>query len=184
MDENKAKLKLEEVLTAARADMGTIRTGRATSALVEDIMVPAYGGAQNLRVQELASVTIPDPQTIVISPWDKSIIGDVKKGILLANVGLNPQVDSEVVRISLPPMTTEDRQRFVKLLNAKIENARVACRQVRADAMHDIKEAFEAKELSEDEKRNQEKRLQEMIDDLIRKIEEMGKEKEVELLHL
>jgi len=174
----------EKVLESVLSDIGGIRTGRATPSLVENIIVPAYGGTQRLRVMEVASISSPDPSQIVISPWDKSIIGDIKKGILEANIGMNPSVDGEILRISMQPLTTEDREKYVKLLSQKLEVGRVAIRQVRADEMHEIKKKFEAKEITEDDKRDQETKLQQLTDSFIAKIEEIGEKKKVELLQI
>jgi ribosome recycling factor len=184
MDEGQISSKFQRIVDLVASDIGTIRTGRASSALVENIMVPAYGGTQNLKVVELASITASDPTQIVISPWDKSIIGDIRKGIEAANVGMNPSIDGEVIRIAMPPLTTEDREKYVKLLSQKIEAGRVMVRQVRGDEMHDIKKRFEAKEVTEDEKFAQEKRIQELTDQYIAKIEEMGEKKKQELLQI
>src|SRR3989344_3427411 len=116
MDEASIRSKMESAVNAITSDIGTIRTGRATPALVENIIVPAYGGTQRLKIVELAGISAPDPTQIVISPWDRSIIGDIRKGILEANVGMNPSIDGEVIRITMPPLTTEDREKYVKLL--------------------------------------------------------------------
>ena len=135
----------DDVLNSVASDISGVRTGRATPSLVENIMVPAYGGTQRLRVMEVGSITSPDPTQIVISPWDKSIIGDIKKGILEANIGLNPNIDGEIIRIVISPMTTEDREKYVKILSGKLsKNGKVMIRQVRADEMHEIKKKFEA----------------------------------------
>lgn len=184
MDESIVSSKMQSSVTSVAGDIGGIRTGRATPALVENIIVPAYGGTQRLRVMEVGSITSPDPTQIVISPWDKSIIGDIKKGILEANIGMNPNIDGEVIRIVVPPLTTEDREKYVKLLSQKLENGKVEIRQIRADEMHAIKKKFEAKEVSEDEKFGQEKKLQELTDQFIVKIEEMGEKKKIELLQI
>lgn len=175
---------MQSSLDALASDISGIRTGRATPALVEGIVVPAYGGTQRLRVMEVASITCPDPTMIVISPWDKSIIGDIRKGILEANNGMNPSIDGEVLRIVMQPLTTEDREKYVKLLSGKLETGKVAVRQVRADEMHEIKKKFEAKEMTEDEKFANEKKLQEITDQFIGKIEEMGDKKKQELLQI
>ncbi len=182
MDEVKTREKMTAVLELVRGDVGSVRTGRANVSMVENIMVEAYGGTQKLRVMELASITTPDPMTILIEPWDKSIIGEIKKGIEIANLGFSPSLGESAIRISLPPMTLEDREKYVKLLKTKIENGRVMVRQIRGDVMHDIKSAFEKKEISEDEKFGQEKKLQELTDEFVGKIEEVGKIKEKELL--
>lgn len=184
MDESSIKVRMVQVLDSVASDIATVRTGRATSGMVESIICPAYGGTQRLKIQELASINVSDPQSIVIDPWDKSIIGDIRKGILEANVGLNPSIDGELIRISIPPMTTEDRIKFVKLLGSKLENGKIMIRQVRGDGMHEIKSAFEKKEISEDEKFTKEKGLQDLTDEFVGKIEEMGKRKEEELLQI
>lgn len=157
MDETQVSSSFQKIIEIVASDIGGIRTGRATPSLVENIVVPAYGGTQRLKVVELASISCPDPTMIVISPWDKSIIGDIRKGIELANVGMNPSIDGEIIRITMPPLTTEDREKYVKLLSEKLEAGRVMIRQVRADEMHAIKKKFEAKEITEDEKFGQEK---------------------------
>jgi ribosome recycling factor len=184
MDENQVRSKMQQVLELINTDIASIRTGRATPSLVEDIVVPAYGGTQRLKIVELASISAPDTQTLVIDPWDKSIIGDIRKGIMEANVGLNPAIDNQIVRISLPPLTTEDRQKYVKMLGVKLENGKVMIRQIRGDVMKDIKDAFEKKELTEDEKFQEEKKLQELTDKFVGHIEEMGEKKEKELLQI
>jgi ribosome recycling factor len=184
MDETSIRSKMKSVVEMVATDIGSIRTGRASSGLIEDLEVPVYGGQQKLKVQELATITVQDAQTIVIDPWDKSIIGEIRQGILAANIGLNPAIDGEIIRISMPPLTTEDREKYVKLLNQKLENGRIMIRQIRGDAMKDVKDSFEKKELSEDEKFNQEKRLQEITDEFIGMIEEVGKKKEQEILEV
>lgn len=184
MDETSIRSKMQTTLDMVTADIGGIRTGRATPALVENISCPAYGGTQRLKVMELATITIPDPSQLVINPWDKSIIGDIKKGIIEAGVGLNPSIDGEIIRISVPQMTTEDREKYVKLLSGKLESGKVAIRQVRGDEMHDIKNKFEAKEITEDDKFAFEKKIQEITDEFISKIDEMGEKKKTELLQI
>ncbi len=184
MDEASILLRMQQVLDLLASDVGGIRTGRVTSSLVEKLEVLVYGGQQKLKVQELATISSPDPQTLVITPWDKSIIGDISKGILAANLGMNPSIDGEIIRISFPPLTTEDREKYVKLLSTKLEAGRVMIRQVRSDAMHEIKKKFDVKEITEDDKFSQEKRLQGLTDDFIGKIEEVGEKKKQELLQI
>lgn len=184
MDETSIKNRMRQVLDLVQQDVGTIRTGRATPSLVEDIIVDAYGGASKLRVLELASITAPDPQNLVITPWDKQVVGEIRKSIEAASVGLNPIVAGDLIRINFPPMTTEDREKYVRLLHQKLESGRVMMRQVRQDANHEIKKAFEGKTVSEDEKNRREKLVQEMTDDFISQIEQVGKAKENELLSM
>jgi ribosome recycling factor len=181
MDEISLKQRMQAVLELVINDIASIRTGRAVPSLVEDIQVSVYGGQQRLTIKELATISAPDTQTLTISPWDKSIIGDIRKGMMEANVGMNPSIDGEILRISLPPMTGEERERYIKLLGTKLENGKIMIRQVRGDGMHEIKSGFEKKEITEDEKFQQEKKLQEITDEHINKIEEIGKRKEEEL---
>lgn len=184
MDESSVRSKMQKVLDLVVADVGSIRTGRATPAIIETLEIPVYGGAQKLSLREIASISATDPQMLVIDPWDKSIIGEIRNGILAANIGMNPSIDGEIIRIAIPPMTTEDREKYVKLLSTKLENGRVMVRQIRGDIMHDIKDKFEKKETTEDEKFSQEKTLQQITDEFIGKIDEAGEAKKKELLQL
>jgi len=184
MNETDTRSRMQEVLELIASDIGSIRTGRATPALVEKIEVRVYGGQQKLKIQELATIHSTDPQTLTIDPFDKSIIGEIRQGILVANVGMNPSIDGEIIRISFPPLTTEDREKYVKLLSTKLEAGRVMVRQIRGEAMHGIKKQFEEKAITEDEKFGQEKRLQEITDDFIQKIDEAGERKKEELLQI
>lgn len=184
MDESDIRKRMGAVEELVTSDVAGIRTGRATSALVEDLQVVVYGGGQKLRINEVGTITTPDAQTIIIDPWDKSIIGEIRKGIEAANIGLTPSIDGEIIRMVLPPMTTEDREKYVKLLGTKIENGRIMIRQIRGDAMKEIKDAYEEKEISEDEKFNLEKKLQVLTDEFVKRVEDIGKRKEEELLQV
>ena len=181
MDESKVNARMQQVLDLVAGDVSSIRTGRATPAIVESIEISVYGGAQKLKVQELGTITARDTQTIIIDPWDKSIIGEIRKGIEQANVGLFPVVDENIIRINLPPLTTEDREKYIKILGTKLERGKVMIRQIRGDSMKDTREAFEQKQISEDERFGLEKRLQELTDSFIAKIEDIGKRKQEEL---
>jgi ribosome recycling factor len=181
MDETQIREQMQKVVDNVRQDISGIRTGRITPSLVEDIMVEAYGGSSRLRIMELASITVQDPQTLLITPWDKQVVGEIRKGIEIANIGLNPAITGDALRIVLPPLTAEDREKYVKLLHQKLENGRVAIRQSRQDGMKDIKKGFEDKTITEDERSAQEKKLQELTDQFISQIDEVGKNKETEL---
>ncbi|OGM79488.1 ribosome recycling factor [Candidatus Woesebacteria bacterium RIFOXYB1_FULL_38_16] len=182
MDTTETRSEMSGVVEIVKGDISTIRTGRATPNLVEDIIVSVYGGTQKFRLLELASITAPDSQTLVIDPWDKSIAGEIRKGIQAANIGLTPSLDGEIIRISLPPLTTEDRQKYVKLLSSKLEQGKVMIRRVRGDIMHAIKTKFENKEITEDEKFKHEKDLQGLTDEFIAQIDSIGEIKRKELL--
>lgn len=184
MDEASLKKRMQQVVDLVVGDISIIRTGRATPALIENLELSLYGGTQKMKLLEVASITSSDPQTLVIDPWDKSIIGEIKQGILSANIGMTPSIDGEVIRISLPPMTSEDREKYVKLLATKLENGKVMIRQIRANVMKDIRDTFEKKEISEDDKFASEKKLQEITDEFIAKIERIGEDKKAELLQI
>lgn len=174
--------RMEKAVAALVGDLAAFRTGKASPSLIENIVVSAYGGSQRLKVVELGTISVTDPHAITISPWDPSVIGEIRKAIFEANIGLNPVIDGEIVRIAIPELTTEQREQFVKLLHAKLESGRVAVRQVRHDRMTDIKKAFENKELSEEERDRAEIGLQKLTDEMVAKIDEVGEKKETELM--
>ena len=184
MDGSLVTAKMQEVIDLVTSDVGSIRTGRATPSLVSEIEVSVYGGAQKLKVAELATITTTDAQTIIVDPWDKSIIGEIKQGILSANASVNPTIDEEIIRIKLPPLTTEDREKYVKVLSTKIESGKIMIRQVRGDSMREIKKAYEVKEITEDQKFADEKRFQDLTDDFNDKIDKIGENKKRELLQI
>lgn len=182
MDEGNIHRRMEEVVGLVRGDISSIRTGRATPALVQEIVVTTYGGIQKLKVVELATIAIPDPRTILISPWDKSTIADIERAIVSANIGLTPVSDPQNIRINLPSLTTEDRENYKKLLHQKLENGRIMIRRIRQDAMEEVKTSFERKEFGEDELFQREERIQRLTDEYVGGIDEIGKQKEAELL--
>jgi ribosome recycling factor len=184
MDETSLRSQMQKVLELVLSDIGTLRTGRASSLIVSEMTVAVYGGTQKLKIQEVANISLPDSQTIVIEPWDKSIIGEIRQGILANNVGLNPVINGQVIRISIPPLTLEDREKYVKLLGAKLESGRVMIRQARGEAMRDIRKAYEDKKMGEDEKFRQEKLLQEITDEFIEKIDSAGEKKKQEIVNI
>ena len=175
------KKKIDKVLDVLKADLGTLRTGRATPSLVENIIITAYEGTTKLKVMELATIGATDNRTLVITPFDHATIHDMQKGIEAANVGLSPLVDSHVLRISIPPLTQERREELIKAMRQKLENGKIMVRQVRHDAMERIKKEFEGRE---DDIKRLEKEVQRLIDETIETIEEYGKQKEQELLQI
>lgn len=184
MDINELKQKMLKAIDVLKGDLGTIRTGRATPALVENIVINAYGGTQKLRVMELTTIGATDHQTLVLTPFDQSIIGEIVKGIMEANVGLNPMIDGNVIRISIPSLSEERRAEFVRLMHQKLEGGKVMIRQIRHEAMAEIRRKFLAKEMAEDEKAHLEKQIQELTDEMMAEIEVLGEHKEAELLKI
>jgi ribosome recycling factor len=175
---------MQRVLDVLKTDLATVRTGRATPSLVENIVIAAYEGTQRLKVVELAQIHTTDPQTIVITPYDASIIGEVHKGIMEGNVGLTPIIDGTIIRISIPPLSEERRQQLVGLVNQKLEGGKIQVRQMRHEAMNAAKKQFNDKDISEDDLLRLEKEIQKITDDTILEIETMGKKKEEELMQI
>lgn len=181
---NTAREKMKKALDVSRADIASIRSGRAAPALVENIVVLAYGGSQKLRIQEMATITTMDAKTLVISPYDISTIAEIEKGIQVGSTGLTPVVDKDLIRITIPPLSEERRMEYIKLAKAKLEAGKVMVRQVRAEAMKDLKKLEEAKTISEDQQKHGERLVQELTDEMIAEIGEMGVRKEQELLQV
>ena len=175
---------MKKAIEVTSGDLATIRSGRATSALVENIMISAYGGSQKLRVMELSTITTIDAKTIMIAPYDPSTIADIEKGIGTANTGLVPVVDGEIIRITIPPLSQERRMEYLKLARAKLESGKVMIRQIRHEAMKDLKKAADDKSVSEDQQKYGDKLVQEMTDEMIAELEGMGTRKEAELMQV
>ena len=178
---NDLQQKIDRVMNLLRNDLGTIRAGRATPALVENVVINAYGGSARLKAMELATIGALDTQTLQITPFDPSTIHEIEKGIQEANIGLSPVVDGQVLRIKIPSLTQERREELIKAMKHKLENGKVMIRQVRHEAMEDIKKEFEG---NKDELERQEKEAQRQIDKAIEAIESMGQQKEEELLQI
>lgn len=175
------KQKLQKVLDVLKDDLATIRTGRATPSLVENIVVSVYGGSTKLKVMELATIIASDLQTLIITPFDQSTIQELQKGIDNANVGLNPILDGTVLRIVLPPLSQDRRMELIKAMKHKLENGRVMVRQVRHEMIEDMKKDYVGRE---DDIKRLEKEVQKLVDDTIVTIEDWGKQKETELMQL
>lgn len=181
---NQVDAKMRRALAVLHEDFATVRTGKASPALVENIVIPAYGGTQPLKVLELATIHAQDNNTLVIAPFDRSIVAEIEKGISSANVGLNPIVDGEILRINLPPLTEERRTEMVKLIKQKSEAAKVSLRQVRHEGMEDVKRIAKEAGHSEDEVAHFEKEIQKLTDEYSKKIDDDLFEKEKELMTL
>jgi len=174
------KQHMQKVLDIIHTDLSTIRAGKATPSLVDQVMINAYGGAARMKVLELATVTTQDSQTLLISPFDKSTLQEISKGILEANIGFTPSNDGINIRISIPPLSQERREQLIHLMKQKLENGKILIRQSRQEAMQELKKA----DLPEDENGRLEKEVQKVTDGVIEQVEAMGKQKEAELLQL
>src|SRR6185295_11138921 len=161
------KEQMRKAFDILSSDISTIRTGRAAPSIVESIVVSVYGGSSKLRIMELATISAVDPQTLVITPFDASIIDEISKGILEANVGLNPSTDGQLIRISIPPLSQERRQELIHAMKQKLENGRIMVRQIRHEGMADVKRNLDSKNIGEDEQTRIEKEIQKSTDEFI-----------------
>jgi ribosome recycling factor len=174
------KAHMQRAIDVMVDDFATVRTGKANPALVENIVIQAYGGSTPLKVLELATIHAQDPQTIVITPFDQSVISEIETGIKNSNLGFSPVVDGQIIRISIPPLTEERRLEFVKAIHQKAENGKIMIRQVRHESMEAIEKKKE--EVSEDEIEREKKDVQRLTDEFIKKIDDLKSEKEKELM--
>ncbi|MBI4084506.1 MAG: ribosome recycling factor [Candidatus Levybacteria bacterium] len=181
---NELHQKIQKVLDVLKTDISTIRTGKASPALVENVVLRAYGGSVQLKVMELATIGASDPHTLVITPFDHTVIQEIEKGIREANIGLSPVVDGQIIRISIPPLSEERRQELIKSMRHKLENGRIMVRQVRHEEMSVIKKAHDDKTISDDDMHRMEKEVQKIVDETMQTIDGMGEQKEKELLQI
>lgn len=177
---NETKTKMKQTLTVFEQDLLGIRGGRASTALVDRLAVDYYGQPTELR--QLATISTPEPMQIMIRPFDKSSVKSIERAIQTANIGINPQVDGDIIRLNMPPLTRERRQELVKFLSHRVEEARVAIRNIRRGANDDLKDFEKEGLISEDDQERGEKEVQKLTDEYIGKIEDASKHKEKEIL--
>ena len=176
------KPKMQEVISGLEDDLKTIRTGKANPALVEQIFVSYYGSKMPLK--QLANVSVPDPNLIVIQPWDVNSLGDIEMAIRNSELNLTPTNDGRVIRLSLPPLTAERRQEVIKLVHQKAEGTRVMLRNLREDSWREIQQMEKIGKLTEDDRYRGEKELNDLIKEYNQKIQEVinNKEKEIKTI--
>lgn len=177
---NDLKTKFETVMAELRNETASLRTGRATPALVEDIEVEAYGVRQPLKA--LAAIATPTPREIVIQPWDKSVLPAIEKAIQSSPLGMNPIADRDTIRLALPTLTEERKRDLVKLLGEKLESTRIQVRRARDEATKGIGADEKAKKISEDEGFRQKQEVEKAVGDVNKRIEELGAKKEHEIM--
>lgn len=174
------KVRMGKILSLFVNDIASIRTGRATPGLIENVVVTVYGG-QKMKLIELGSIGVPDVRSLTFQPWDQALIREIANGIMVANTGMNPVVDGQLIRMNLPMLTVEQREDYIKLLGRKLEAARVMLREARGDYRSDIQKAKQEKTISEDEFKKDEIELQKITDEFVKKLEEVADKKEVEI---
>ncbi|MEL7666523.1 MAG: ribosome recycling factor [Candidatus Shapirobacteria bacterium] len=172
--------RMDKILEIFSEDITSIRTGRATPGLIENVVVEVYNG-QKMKLVELGSISVPDVRSLVFEPWDKTVLREISNGIQAANIGMMPIVDGELIRFNLPMLTVEQREDYIKLLGRKLEGAKNMLRDARGDFRKKIMDAKNDKEISEDEFKRDEAELQKMTDDYMDKIEAIAKKKEGEI---
>ena len=177
-----AEPKMQRALEAMERDFAGIRTGRASTALVERISVDYYGTPTPLN--QLAGISVPDPHLIVIQPWDRSVLSTIEKAITKSDIGLVPNVDGTVVRLNVPPLTEERRREMVKQVRKRAEEARVEVRHHRREAADLLKKALRVGEISEDEERRELEGLQKVHDRFIELVDARGERKEAEVMEV
>ena len=175
-----ADAKMRKAVEVLKHELATIRTGRAHPGLVEHIMVDYHGTPVPLN--QIASIGIPEARLLVIQPWDKQVLSNVEKAILKSDLGLTPNNDGNIIRLAIPQLTEERRSQLVKVVRKRVEDGRVAVRNVRRDAVEGLRKLKENKEMSEDEQKRAMIRLQQLTDKFIEEIDRIAKSKETELL--
>ncbi len=175
-----AEEKMSKAVEALRRDLVTIRTGRASPALVEGLQVECYGASAPLS--QLAAISVPEPRLIAIRPWDPSIIENIERAILKSDLGLTPVNDGKIIRLSIPRLTEERRRELTKLVSQRVEEGKVAVRIHRRDALKELRELQKEGEISEDEFYRAKDDLQEITDKFTAKMDELGQKKEKEIM--
>lgn len=172
--------RMKMAVEALQRDLATVRTGRASPALVEGLKVEYYGTPTPLN--QIATIHATDPRTLTIQPWDRKTLGDIEKAILKSDLGLNPNNDGQVIRLAIPPLTEERRKEMVKTVHKKVDEGKVAVRNCRRDGHDRLRDQEKRKEISEDELKRGTDRLQKLTDRYTEEMDKMGRAKETEIM--
>ena len=181
-DVKELEKRMHGALAALKHEFGGLRTGRANINLLDPIMVEAYG--QRLPINQVATVTVPEPRTLAIQVWDKATVAHVERAVRDSNLGINPVVDGQIVRLRMPELTGERRKELVKIAHKYAETARVAVRNVRRDGMDLLKKLEKDGKIGEDEHRKQSTKVQELTDKSVKEVDAALTAKEAEILHV
>jgi ribosome recycling factor len=181
-DAKDIRRRMHGAVDALKHDFGGLRTGRASTSLLDPIQVEAYGA--NMPLNQVASVTVPEPRMLQINVWDRGLVIATEKAIRASNLGLNPQTEGQVIRLRMPELTQDRRKELVKDAHQYAEKARVAVRNVRRDGMEQLKALEKAHEMSEDEHKKKADEVQKMTDDIIKEIDATLKTKEAEIMQV
>ena len=174
--------KMDSSINALKRELSTIRTGRATPALIENVAVDYYGVSTPLN--QIASISAPDARAIMVQPWDKQALQEIEKSLIKSDMGFNPSNDGNTITIPIPPLTQERRQDMVRLLKRKLEESKVSIRNVRRDGIDSLRKLERAKSISQDENRRTQEQLQKSTDSHVKVVEELGVGKETEIMQV
>ncbi len=174
--------RMQKAMEALGRELNTVRTGRASPSLVERITVSQYG--TEMPLNQLANIAAPEARLLTITPWDKSSLPAIEKALRKSELGFNPTSDGQLIRIAIPPLTEERRRSMVKLVHGKVEDAKVAVRNIRRDAMGQAREFKDEKLISEDDERRAEGQIQELTNKFIAQADQIGKDKEREVMQV
>lgn len=177
-----AETRMDKALAALESDLAAVRAGRANPAILDKVTVEYYGVATPL--QQVGTVSVPEPRSITIQPWDMSILGDIEKAILKSDIGINPNNDGKMIRLNFPPLTEERRKELAKSISKRGEEAKVAVRNVRRDALEGFKKQKKDGEITEDDLKNLETQIQKLTDKFIASIDAAVSNKEKEILEV
>ncbi len=179
---NVTKEKMEKTLSSLHSEYASIRAGRASSAVLDRISVDYYGTAT--PINQLATVSVAEARILTIQPWDKSVLSAIEKAILTSEIGINPTNDGNIIRLVFPPLTEDRRKEIVKDIKKKAEDGKVAVRSIRRDAMDKLKKKQKNSEITEDDLSDGEEKIQKITDEYIKKVDDMSKEKEKEVMEI
>ncbi len=179
---NEVERKMGQSIEAMRRDISTLRTGRATPALIEDLSVDYYGSPTPLK--QIASISAPDARAIMVQPWDRQALRDIERSLMQSEMGFNPSNDGNVITVPIPPLTQERRREMVRLLKRKAEDSKVAVRNVRRDGVDSLRKMERDKAISQDESRRSQDTLQKTTDSHIKTIDEVSAGKEAEIMEV
>jgi ribosome recycling factor len=174
--------RMRKSVEVLQKELATIRTGRASPGLIEHLKVEYAGGT--LPLNQLAGISVPGPNLLVIQPWDRGGIMSIEKAILTSDLGLNPTNDGRVIRVSIPPLTEERRQELIKVVRRRVEEGKVAIRNLRREVMDELRVQEKNKEISQDEHKRAQGQLQKVTDSFIADIERVGQDKEKEVMEV
>ena len=177
-----AERRMQKAVEALRQDLTAVRTGRASASLLDRIQIDYYGAPT--PINQVATISVLDARMLLIQPWDRKLLADIEKAIQKSDLGINPSNDGQVIRLNIPPLNEERRREMVKIVHKKLDEHKVAVRNIRRDVQDKLRDREKKKEVSEDELKRSAERLQKLTDRFIEEMDKIGKSKELEILEV